>query len=107
MNKMHFPDGFINTLLASVTTCLISDTPDVTALIFLNWYFVVSLMTFASDVFPHPGGPHRMILDSLSAFIVLYNSLSLPTMCSCPIISSVDLSFISIFPNTFVISVLL
>ena len=84
MNNMHFPDGFINGLLASVTAFFISATPDVTAFNFLNWYFVVSLITFASDVFPHPGGPHSIMLDSLSAFIVLYSSLSFPTMCSWP-----------------------
>ena len=74
---MHLPDAFF-----------ISDTPDVTALIFVNLYLVVSLITLANDVFPHPGGPHRMILESLSAFIVLYNILSFPNICSCPTYSS-------------------
>ena len=43
---------------------------------------VVSLITLASDVFPHPGGPNKIILDNLSAFIVLYNILSFPNICS-------------------------
>ena len=36
-------------------------------------YDVVSLITLAKDVFPHPGGPNKINEDSLSAFIVLYN----------------------------------
>ena len=68
---MHFPDGFNNKFCASSIAFFISETPDVTAFNFINLYFVVLLITLASDVFPHPGGPYKIILDSLSALIVL------------------------------------
>ena len=60
----------------------ISPTPEVTAFRRLNLHFVVSLITFAREVFPQPGGPHKIMLDNLSAFIVRYNILSLPSICS-------------------------
>ena len=61
-----------------------SPTPAVTAFNFVNLYLVVLLITLARDVFPHPGGPHNIMLDSLSAFIVLYKILSCPKIYSCP-----------------------
>ena len=61
-----------------------SPTPAVTAFNFVNLYLVVLLITLARDVFPHPGGPHNIMLDSLSAFIVLYKILSCPKISSCP-----------------------
>ena len=81
---MHFPDGFSNKFCAVSIAFFMSPTPDVTAFIFINLYFVVLLITLAKDVLPHPGGPHNIILDSLSAFIVRYRILSFPKMCSCP-----------------------
>ena len=61
-----------------------SETPDVTALIFLNLYFVVLLITLANEVLPHPAGPQSIMLDNQSAYIVLYNILSFAKICSCP-----------------------
>jgi hypothetical protein len=49
---MHFPLGFKKTFFASSIAFFISATPDVTALILVNLYFVVSLITLASEVFP-------------------------------------------------------
>ena len=54
INKIHFPDGFNKAFCAVSTAFLMSDTPEVTALILVNLYFVVSLITFASEVLPHP-----------------------------------------------------
>ena len=51
---------------------------------------VASAMTSASDVFPHPGGPYRMMLESLSARIALRSSFPSPRMWSCPTMSSSD-----------------
>jgi hypothetical protein len=49
---MHFPLGLRSGLSASATAFFISPTPAVTAFILTNLYFVVSLITFASEVFP-------------------------------------------------------
>ena len=49
---MHFPVGFKNVFFASSIAALISPTPLVTAFNFINLYFVVLLITLASDVFP-------------------------------------------------------
>ena len=78
------PDGFNKAFCAVSTAFFMSDIPDVTAFIFRNLHFVVLLITLASDVFPQPGGPHSIMLDNLSAFIVRYKILSLPKICSCP-----------------------
>ena len=42
----------------------------------------------ANDVLPHPGGPNSIMLDNLSAFIVLYNIFPGPITCSWPSYSS-------------------
>lgn len=52
MNNIHFPDGLINKFFASLTIFFISPTPAVTAFILKNLFFVVSLITFASEVLP-------------------------------------------------------
>src|SRR5574344_1591700 len=80
---MHFPVGFKNVFSASTIAFFISATPAVTAFNFINLYLVVLLITLASEVFPHPGGPHNIILESLSAFIVLYSVVSVASMGSC------------------------
>ena len=85
---MHFPVGLSNGFLASSIADFISPTPEVTAFNFINLYLVVLLITLAKDVLPEPVGPHKIILDNLSAFIVLYRILSLPKISSCPINSS-------------------
>jgi len=49
---MHFPLGFSNGFFASSIAFFISPTPLVTAFNFTNLYFVVLLITFASEVLP-------------------------------------------------------
>ena len=52
INNIHFPDGFNSGFFATSIAFFISATPLVTAFSFINLYFVVLLITFASEVFP-------------------------------------------------------
>src|SRR5699024_12550825 len=49
LNNIHFPLGFNNKFPVSSIACLISPIPAVTAFILLNLYFVVLLITLASE----------------------------------------------------------
>jgi len=73
---------------ASAITALISLMPASTALKGANSLRVSRAMTWASDVLPEPGGPHRISDESWSFSIWVRSGLPGARMCSWPKISS-------------------
>ena len=64
------------------TMSVISFLPAVVAFICRNSPAVVFAITWASVVFPVPGGPYKIMEESLSAVIDLYKRVFLPIICS-------------------------
>jgi len=71
-------------LSASAQTSFRSLIPLITALICTKWASVVFAMICANVVFPVPGGPERMMEESVSCSMAERSAVPSPTTCSCP-----------------------
>ena len=69
---------------ASFITALISRIPLVTALKLIKCACVCLAMILASVVFPTPGGPQKIMEETISFSIRLYSIFPFPSRCFCP-----------------------